>query len=116
VEASQDVELTGTNRPCGLTANLKPIQVGLRGDDSYRDRRRTVVRIEDCQSVRSSGFTKRCSQIPTYSVSRKFRPSTFQDGKLSGRHSEGVTPVPIPNTAVKPLSADGTVPDGGTGE
>jgi hypothetical protein len=51
VEASQDVELTGTNRPCGLTTNLKPIQVGLRGDDGYRDRRRAVVRIEDCQSI-----------------------------------------------------------------
>jgi hypothetical protein len=51
VEALQDVELTGTNRPCGLTANLKPIQVGLRGDDGYRDRRRAVARIEDCQSV-----------------------------------------------------------------
>ena len=25
-----------------------------------------------------------------------------------GDHSEGVTPVPIPNTAVKSLSADGT--------
>jgi len=34
-----------------LTTNLKPIQVGLRGDDGYRDRRRTVVRIEDCQSI-----------------------------------------------------------------
>ena len=51
MEASQDVELTGTNRPCGLTANLKPIQVGLRGDDGYRDRRRAVARIEDCQSA-----------------------------------------------------------------
>ena len=45
------MELTGTNRPCGLTANLKPIQVGLRGDDGYRDRRRAVARIEDCQST-----------------------------------------------------------------
>jgi hypothetical protein len=26
-----------------------------------------------------------------------------------GDSSEGVTPVPIPNTEVKPLSADGTV-------
>ena len=25
-----------------------------------------------------------------------------------GDHGEGETPVPIPNTAVKPLSADGT--------
>lgn len=29
-------------------------------------------------------------------------------GEVSGGHSEGVTPVPIPNTAVKPLHADGT--------
>ena len=36
--------------------------------------------------------------------------------KVSGRHGEGVTPVPIPNTAVKPFSADGTVADGVTGE
>jgi hypothetical protein len=27
---------------------------------------------------------------------------------ISGGHSGGVTPVPIPNTEVKPASADGT--------
>ena len=36
--------------------------------------------------------------------------------KVSGRHGEGETPVPIPNTAVKPLSADGTVSVDGMGE
>jgi len=36
--------------------------------------------------------------------------------KVSGRHGEGETPVPIPNTAVKPFSADGTVTEGVTGE
>ena len=36
--------------------------------------------------------------------------------QVSGRHSGGVTPVPIPNTAVKPSSADGTVTVGVTGE
>jgi len=35
---------------------------------------------------------------------------------ISGRHSGGVTPVPIPNTAVKPSSANGTVTVGVTGE
>src|SRR5437764_6218951 len=30
------------------------------------------------------------------------------DSKISGGHSGGVTPVPIPNTEVKPASADGT--------
>ena len=39
-----------------------------------------------------------------------------EDLQVSGRHGEGETPVPIPNTAVKPFSADGTVPVGGTGE
>ena len=28
--------------------------------------------------------------------------------RTSGDHSEGVTPDPIPNSAVKPFSADGT--------
>ncbi len=28
--------------------------------------------------------------------------------KISGDHSGGVTPVPIPNTAVKPARANGT--------
>ena len=28
--------------------------------------------------------------------------------KVSGGHSEGATPVPFPNTEVKPFSADGT--------
>ncbi len=36
--------------------------------------------------------------------------------QVSGRHGEGETPVPIPNTAVKPFCADGTVTDGVTGE
>ena len=40
----------------------------------------------------------------------------YRRDKVSGRHSEGVTPVPIPNTAVKPFSADGTVSDGVMGE
>jgi hypothetical protein len=33
--------------------------------------------------------------------------ATF-DNRCSGGHSGGVTPVPIPNTEVKPASADGT--------
>src|SRR5205807_4299187 len=33
---------------------------------------------------------------------------TNQNTEISGGHSGGVTPVPIPNTEVKPASADGT--------
>ena len=41
------------------------------------------------------------------------KPLTLHDLRLAvfkflGDHSEGVTPVPIPNTEVKPFSADGT--------
>ncbi len=32
----------------------------------------------------------------------------YQSHDLSGDSSEGVTPVPIPNTEVKPFSPDGT--------
>ena len=31
--------------------------------------------------------------------------------QVSGGHGEGETPLPIPNRAVKPLSADGTWPE-----
>ena len=40
-----------------------------------------------------------CRPLPDSSVALKTRP---------GDHGGGVTPVPIPNTAVKPSSADGT--------
>src|SRR5437879_3986437 len=33
---------------------------------------------------------------------------SLQQEEISGDHSGGETPVPIPNTAVKPTSADGT--------
>ena len=36
--------------------------------------------------------------------------------EVSGDYSGGATPLPIPNRAVKPTSADGTVPMSGTGE
>jgi hypothetical protein len=37
----------------------------------------------------------------------KFLTDTYTDEFL-GDHSEGETPVPIPNTEVKPFNADGT--------
>ena len=36
--------------------------------------------------------------------------------KVSGADGGGATPVPIPNTAVKPTNADGTETAGSTGE
>src|SRR5947209_8758686 len=36
------------------------------------------------------------------------RACAFDNSQVSGGHGGGVTPVPIPNTEVKPASADGT--------
>ena len=36
------------------------------------------------------------------------RPQPAAGSRLLGDHSEGDTPVPIPNTAVKPIGADDT--------
>jgi hypothetical protein len=43
-----------------------------------------------------------------YSVVSDSRTPRFLIATILGGSSEGVTPVPIPNTAVKPLSPDGT--------
>ena len=54
---------------------------------------------------------------PTIQICRSLSPRlNSEDLQVSGRHGEGETPVPIPNTAVKPFSADGTVTVGVTGE
>ena len=39
---------------------------------------------------------------------RKRKPNLLDKFTISGGNDEGVPPVPIPNTAVKPFSADGT--------
>ena len=41
-------------------------------------------------------------------VSRRSAGRRPEERKVSGGHSDRVTPVPIPNTEVKPASADGT--------
>ena len=48
-------------------------------------------------------FNKRSGRIPT--VDRKFNMKLHT---ISGGHNEGVPPVPIPNTEVKPFSAEST--------
>ena len=39
---------------------------------------------------------------------RPFQPNLLDKFTISGGNDEGVPPVPIPNTEVKPFSADGT--------
>ena len=82
VEALQDVKLTSTNRPCGLTIKYLSRE-SFRNTDSLDNTGRRIL-----------------------------RDSPQPDGKtvigFPGDSSEGATPVPIPNTAVKPFSPDGT--------
>ncbi len=49
-----------------------------------------------CESVRRKGKTTNPSRLATYDI------------RFLGDHGGGETPVPIPNTEVKPFSADGT--------
>ena len=51
--------------------------------------------LRDCE-FRDSGIKFLNFSIPEFGI------------RVSGDHSEGATPVPIPNTEVKPFSADGT--------
>jgi hypothetical protein len=81
VDAWQHVERTGTKGPCGLTP--------------FRVFRRDAVQGQTHRRGRSGSL--RALSHPWYGI-------VF----LFGGHGEGETPVPIPNTAVKPLSADGT--------
>ena len=80
VEASQGVELTGTNR----SEILKNYARSRRGTGS------------------SSLYS--FEAFPTRSAGA---PARHRGGdQISGVHGGGVPPVPIPNTAVKPASAD----------
>ena len=46
--------------------------------------------------------------IPWASTMSESRPQPPKNDTISGDNGEGVPPVPIPNTEVKPFSADGT--------
>ena len=115
----KDVELTGTNRPCGLTTMHSTMQA---------ERDQEIAIASSWLRVSQPGIAYEAhspGKKTLHSVCRSLSPARCgidlqvgvqAFGKVSGRHGEGETPVPIPNTAVKPLSADGTVTDGVTGE
>src|SRR5689334_13537072 len=72
--------------------------------------RTTVCRILSCQSrslkQRSLGTIRIARYVPLVSgTARTETPGT----KFAGGHRSRVTPVPIPNTEVKPATADGTI-------
>ena len=80
VEALQGVKLTSTNRPCGLTIKFLS-----------RESSKLLQRLSCPLAQTSAGWNRMKTVIG-----------------FPGDLSEGATPVPIPNTAVKPFSPDGT--------
>ena len=148
------MELTGTNKPCGLT-NSFFVRDQLKAAEKHRQHIQLSL-FFDCQQVTDGNNRRNRQQRPELGqagrrtiacyVSRPDRPKAgYFDGYADfvdvannrdddrarfvaicfritdqtrlaffarlfffGGHSEGVTPVPIPNTEVKPLSADGT--------
>ena len=80
VEASQGVELTGTNR----SETLIKLRTAL-----------VTLEVLLCTALKFPGAIGSSSGSPSRSGT-----------KVSGAHGGGVPPVPIPNTAVKPASAD----------
>src|SRR6267143_480134 len=101
----QGVELTGTNRSCGLVVLLfhllrsKSIRPGSTAASAARH--------DTIACAYAKGFTFSGGYIGRQSSHRTgWRP--MQSPTFSGGYIGGVPPVPIPNTAVKPSRADGT--------
>ncbi len=82
MEAWQQVELTGTNSSCGLLifSNFS------RPSSATRRHKPSLIKAQEIELF-------------------VFRP---QGRQVSGGYVGGATPVPIPNTEVKPSRADGT--------
>src|SRR6267143_7139930 len=78
----QGVELTGTNRSCGLVVLL--------------------FHLLRSKSIRPGSSAASAARHDTFACAYA-KGSTFSGGYIGG-----VPPVPIPNTAVKPSRADGT--------
>ncbi len=106
------MELTDTNWPCGLTTILQPAARVVRQPIArLADRVEFIAVTPTCKitllfqlSDITSGASRQLSWAQRNSPTQPEQPA-----KVSGRHGGGETPVPIPNTAVKPSSADGTV-------
>src|SRR6267143_806631 len=101
----QGVELTGTNRSCGLVVLLfhllrsKSIRPGSSAASAARHD--TFACAYAKGSTFSGGYIGRQS-------SHRTGWCPMQSPTFSGGYIGGVPPVPIPNTAVKPSRADGT--------
>ncbi len=81
--------------------------------DSSRVCGQSTIALQNIQSSKSSSFTTKCSGTICRRSPYKRRAGGTPDTKFPGGHRSRVTPVPIPNTEVKPATADGTARAGG---
>ena len=121
MKAQQCVELTRTNRPFGLTIKLTSFVVPF-----FRTRLRPVLRLYRLLLFEFAARHILLSKLKFDSRNPNFAFAVFSYGVLTvddffsvfvsrvslfqfpGGHAAGVTPVPIPNTEVKPRWADDT--------
>jgi hypothetical protein len=134
VETQQCAKLTGTNRPFGLTIKLSQLVALRRRFQAPQSKTlgkfgQKSVFLTNCSTHSHKSFTRMiCTKLcgfaamPANSVAKldgpgfvprtaisRFEPaSILQAHQFSGGHTAGVTPVPIPNTEVKPRRADDT--------
>jgi hypothetical protein len=91
VEAPRGVKLTGTNRSIGLTIALVRCRLA-GGESGHRSGDARVTARPSSTSIRLSDIV----------------PAIAGAHSILGGYGGGGTPVPIPNTEVKPSCGDGT--------
>ena len=97
MEVRQRMELTDTNRPLGLT--LVPISMGNGLNPRFR------ATNADCSQTQHVSLLVKALLVTL--AWRHFVDTGPRSG-FSGGYGGRVTPDPIPNSVVKPSSADGT--------
>ena len=114
METLQGVELTGTNRPCGLiTIIFTVFEMGTLKGFPYppamvrcRRSRQAPHAGEDGADSRLRESRSKLGERARLGFYKRARSSRHQ--KISGGNSGGATPDPISNSEVKPSRADGT--------
>ena len=120
MEAQQCVELTSTNRSFGLIIKLSQTVFERVVKTSNALFFLSIVRLRPqvlfLQTLETKSSNLYASQILLFVAPHFFRRrcqisaycSLNSRHQVSGDHTARVTPVPIPNTEVKPRRADGT--------
>ena len=114
METLQGVELTGTNRPCGLITIIFTVsEMGTLGGFPYppamvrcRRSRQAPHAGEDGADSRLRESRSKLGERARLGFDKRARSSRHQ--KVSGGNSGGATPDPISNSEVKTSRADGT--------